>query len=101
MLKNPVVRRFCKRKVSVIALIVLLLFILAGIFGPIVWRVDPIEQNYRERYASFSLTPVSYTHLWTASAPATCDCPTPATCCSKAALSAQVSCASWPARHSG
>lgn len=56
MLKNPVVRRFCKRKVSVIALIVLLIFILAGIFGPIVWRVDPIEQNYTERYASFSLT---------------------------------------------
>lgn len=54
MIKNPVFRRFCKRKVSLIALILLLLFVLSGIFGPMLWRVDPLKQNYAERYAAFS-----------------------------------------------
>ncbi len=47
MIKNPVIRRFCKRKVSVVALFVLLLFVVAGIFGPIVWRVDPFSRTTR------------------------------------------------------
>ena len=54
MFKNAVVRRFMRRKVSVIALCVLTLFVLAALLGPVLYKADPLRQNYRDIYAPFS-----------------------------------------------
>lgn len=35
--KHPVLRRFMRRKVSVVAAAVLILFVLIAILGPLVW----------------------------------------------------------------
>ena len=56
MIKKSCNPSLLQKEVSVVALFLLLLFVVAGIFGPIVWRVDPIQQNYAERYAPFSLS---------------------------------------------
>lgn len=55
MFKNAVIRRFCRRKISVIAFCILILFILAAILGPVLWKADPLRQNYSERYMPFTM----------------------------------------------
>ena len=47
-MKNPVFRRFIKRKVSVIGLVILGLFFFMAIFGPLFFPEGPLEQNLRE-----------------------------------------------------
>ena len=48
--KHPVLRRFMRRKVSVVAAAVLILFVLIAIFGPLVWQVDPLKQSVMKKY---------------------------------------------------
>lgn len=45
MFKNPVFRRFIKRPASVIGGIVLILFFLTALFGPLLCRTDPNAIN--------------------------------------------------------
>lgn len=47
-MKNPIFRRFIKRKVSVIGLVILCLFFFMAIFGPLFFPEGPLEQNLRE-----------------------------------------------------
>lgn len=44
-MRSKVAKRFLKRKVSVIGLVVLLLFFSMAIFGPALCKYDPLEQN--------------------------------------------------------
>lgn len=39
-----------RRKVSVVAAAVLILFVLIAIFGPLVWQVDPLKQSVMKKY---------------------------------------------------
>lgn len=48
--KHPVLRRFMRRKVSVVAAAVLILFVLIAILGPLVWQVDPLKQSVMKKY---------------------------------------------------
>ena len=57
MLNSPIMKRFLRRKVSVVAAIVLLLLILTAIFGPFLSKYSPSEQNLRN-----SRAPVSAEH---------------------------------------
>lgn len=54
VIKNPVLRRFMRRKVSVVAAVVLMLFVLIAIFGPIIYRVDPLKQSVMKKYGPLS-----------------------------------------------
>ena len=54
-MKHPVVKRFMRRKVSVIAGIILILVILIAVLGPLLYRVDPLLQEPTNKYAPFSL----------------------------------------------
>ena len=45
MFKNPVFRRFIKRPASVIGGIVLIIFFLTALFGPLLCRTDPNAIN--------------------------------------------------------
>lgn len=56
-IKNPILRRFMRRKVSVVAAVVLLLFVLIAIFGPLIYRVDPLKQSVMKKYG-----PISWEH---------------------------------------
>lgn len=47
--KHPVLRRFMRRKVSVVAAAVLILFVLIAILGPLVWQVDPLRTRLHKR----------------------------------------------------
>ena len=49
-IKNPIVRRFMRRKVSVVAAVILLLFILIALFGPYVYTVSPYKQSVMKKY---------------------------------------------------
>ena len=49
-MKNKVFRRFLRRKVSVVAAIILLTIILACIFGPMFISTDPLEQDILNAY---------------------------------------------------
>lgn len=49
-MKNKVFRRFLRRKVSVVAAIILLTIILACIFGPMFITTDPLEQDILNAY---------------------------------------------------
>lgn len=51
-MKNKVVRRFLRRRVSVVAAVVLAAIILACVLGPVFLRVDPLEQDILNAYAS-------------------------------------------------
>lgn len=44
-MKNPVFRRFLRRKISVVAAIVLLLIVLICVIGPMVITTDPLKQD--------------------------------------------------------
>lgn len=44
-MKSPIVRRFLKRKVSIIGLVVLLIFFLMAIVGPALCSYDPLGQD--------------------------------------------------------
>ena len=44
-IRNPILRRFMRRKVSVVAAVVLMLFVLIAIFGPVIYPVDPLKQS--------------------------------------------------------
>lgn len=48
--KHPVLRRFMRRKVSVVAAALLILFVLIAILGPLVWQVDPLKQSVMKKY---------------------------------------------------
>lgn len=50
VIKNPILRRFMRRKVSVVAAMVLLLFVLIAIFGPMLYPVDPFKQSIMHKY---------------------------------------------------
>lgn len=50
MKKHPVLHRFLKRKVSVVAACVLLLIVLACIVGPFFYKVDPLKQSLLHQY---------------------------------------------------
>ena len=54
MFKSPIVKRFFKRKVSVVAGCVLLLLIFTALFGPFLTRYSPTEQNLRNSRAGIS-----------------------------------------------
>lgn len=54
MFKNPKVKRFMRRKVSVVALIVLIIFIGIAIFGPFLCRLDPLAQDLANKYSGIS-----------------------------------------------
>lgn len=56
LMKNPILRRFLRRKVSVAAAFVLLLFILVAVFGPVLYTVDPLQQDTANLYADPSLS---------------------------------------------
>lgn len=51
MFKNPVVKRFMRRKVSVVAAVVMLLFILTALIGPFFCSQSPEKQNLTMTYA--------------------------------------------------
>ena len=48
MIKNPIIRRFLKRKVSIIGLVILAIFFFLAIFGPFLLPAGPLEQNLKE-----------------------------------------------------
>ena len=48
--KHPILRRFMRRKISVLAAVILILFVLIAIFGPMVWTVDPLKQSVMKKY---------------------------------------------------
>lgn len=56
--KHPVLRRFMRRKVSVVAAAVLILFVLIAILGPLVWQVDPLKQSVMKKYGPMTLLTV-------------------------------------------
>lgn len=51
---KQVLRRFLKRKVSIIGGIIILLFFFTAIFGPLISPYDPLEQNLSESYKGIS-----------------------------------------------
>lgn len=51
---KDIFRRFCKRKISVLAAFVLLFFIIIAIFGPSLLKYTPTEQNLSNTHASVS-----------------------------------------------
>ena len=53
--EHPILRRFMRRKISVIAAVVLILFVLIAIFGPVVWTVDPLKQSVMKKYGPMTL----------------------------------------------
>lgn len=53
--KHPVLRRFMRRKVSVVAAAVLILFVLIAILGPLVWQVDPLKQSVMKKYGPMTV----------------------------------------------
>ena len=53
--KHPVLRRFMRRKVSVVAAAVLILFVLIAILGPLVWQVDPLKQGVMKKYGPMTV----------------------------------------------
>ena len=53
--EHPILRRFMRRKISVIAAVVLILFVLIAIFGPMVWTVDPLKQSVMKKYGPMTL----------------------------------------------
>lgn len=52
---HPVLRRFMRRKISVIAAVVLILFVLIAIFGPKIWTVDPLAQSVMKKYGPMTM----------------------------------------------
>jgi ABC-type dipeptide/oligopeptide/nickel transport systems, permease components len=46
--KNPIVRRFLKRKVSIVGLVILALFFFMAAFGPLLFPEGPLKQNLKE-----------------------------------------------------
>lgn len=52
MFKSPVMRRFMRRKVSVLGAVVLLLFIFMAVFGPYLCKQDPYYQDVTIKYAA-------------------------------------------------
>ena len=48
--KHPVLRRFMRRKVSVVAAAVLI-----AILGPLVWQVDPLKQSVMKKYGPMTV----------------------------------------------
>ena len=54
-IKNPILRRFVRRKVSVVAAVVLILFVLIAVFGPMIYRVDPYKQSVMKKYGPITL----------------------------------------------
>ena len=44
-MKSPIVRRFLKRKVSVVGLVILVIFFLMATIGPFLCQNDPLEQD--------------------------------------------------------
>ena len=53
--KHPILRRFMRRKISVLAAVILILFVLIAIFGPMVWTVDPLKQSVMKKYGPITL----------------------------------------------
>lgn len=53
--KHPVLRRFMRRKVSVVAAALLILFVLIAILGPLVWQVDPLKQSVMKKYGPMTV----------------------------------------------
>ena len=53
--KHPVLRRFMRRKVSVVAAAVLILFVLIAILGSLVWQVDPLKQSVMKKYGPMTV----------------------------------------------
>ena len=51
MFKSSVFKRFLRRKVSVIAAIILIIFFIVAIIGPFLCTQDPIEQNLKNKYS--------------------------------------------------
>lgn len=49
-MSQSIFQRFLKRKISVIAAVVLLLIVLVCVFGPMISPVDPLEQNLLNTY---------------------------------------------------
>ena len=47
-MKNPIFKRFLKRKVSIIGLVVLCIFFIMAIFGPFLFPEGPLKQNLKE-----------------------------------------------------
>lgn len=56
-IRNPILRRFMRRKVSVVAAVVLMLFVLIAIFGPVIYPVDPLKQSVMQKYG-----PITWEH---------------------------------------
>lgn len=54
MFKNPKVKRFMRRKVSVVALIVLLIFLGIALIGPYLCTLDPLAQDLANKYSGIS-----------------------------------------------
>ena len=54
MFKNPKVKRFMRRKVSVVALIVLLIFLGIALIGPFLCSHDPLAQDLANKYSGIS-----------------------------------------------
>lgn len=50
-MRSPILRRFMRRKLSVVAAIVLFLFILVATIGPLLCTQNPTDQNLTLRYA--------------------------------------------------
>ncbi len=44
-MNSSFMKRFCKRKASVLGLIILIIFFLMAVFGPAIITTDPLEQN--------------------------------------------------------
>ena len=57
IIKNPILRRFMRRKVSVVAAFVLLLFVLIALFGPMIYLFDPFKQSVMKKYG-----PITWEH---------------------------------------
>ena len=56
-IRDPILRRFMRRKVSVVAAVVLMLFVLIAIFGPVIYPVDPLKQSVMQKYG-----PITWEH---------------------------------------
>ena len=54
MFKNPKVKRFMRRKVSVVALIVLLIFLGIALIGPFLCSHDPLAHDLANKYSGIS-----------------------------------------------
>ena len=56
-IRNPILRRFMRRKVSVVAAVVLMLIVLIAIFGTVIYPVDPLKQSVMQKYG-----PITWEH---------------------------------------